>query len=109
MATITELAKRVLRKLTVLAPGEPGDAHDLEVAVEKLKAVHASLKKEELLQWTLQDIPDWAEEPYITMAAFLLGPEFTKPVDIGMWQYGMSEIRSGVQIGNGGTVCAEYF
>ncbi len=93
----------------MLAPGEAAPAHDLDAAIEKLRAVHASLKKEELLQWTLLDIPDWAEEPYVTMAAFLLGPEFTKPVEIGMWQYGMAEIRSGVQIGNTGPVCAEYF
>jgi hypothetical protein len=109
MATISGLALRVLKKLQILPPGQDADAEDLETAIEKLRTVHASLKKEGLTQWTINDIPDYAEEPYVLMAAFLAGPEYERPVDVGMWQFGISEIRSAIQLPATGTVCADYF
>jgi hypothetical protein len=93
----------------VLAPGNDASPEDLATALEKLRAVHASLRKEELLQWTLADIPDFAEEPYCAMAAFLAGPDYMVPVPKDMWDYGMSEIRRAVQLQAVGRVTAEYF
>lgn len=109
MATFDDLAPRVLRKLTVLPPGEDGDAADLETVTQKLQAVHASLKKDDLLRWTANDIPDFAEEPYVAMAAYLAGPEFTKAVTVDQWAYGHTEIEKAVQLKSSGTVSAEYF
>lgn len=99
----------MLRKLTVLSPGQDPNPEDLETAIEKLTAVHASLKKEDVLFWTANNIPDFAEEPYVAMAAFLAGPDYTKPVPIDLWQYGMSEIRKAVQLKSVERVRAEYF
>lgn len=57
----------------------------------------------------MQDIPDFAEEPYVAMAAFLAGPEFTKPVPVDLWRYGMSEMFKATQLQSVTRVATEYF
>lgn len=109
MATNIELAPRVLRKLGILAVGQTASAEDQELALQKLKAVHASLKADGALRWTLGEIPDFAEEPYVMMAAYLAAPEFGLAADPSAWMFGLSEIQSGVRLRSIGPVCAEYF
>ncbi len=93
----------------VINPSDPGAAEDIATAEQKLQAVHASLMKDDLVRWTLTDIPVYAEEPYVAMAAFLAGPEYEKPVSIYQWAYGHSEIEKAVQRRYTGASYAEYF
>lgn len=109
MAAIRDLAPRVLRKLMVLAAGETASAEDYELAVEKLKAVHSYLEIEGLVRWTMQDIPMFAEEPYVSMAAFLSANEFERSPDPGMWEIGLRQIQSGIALKSSGTTYTEYF
>ena len=76
MATLNDLATRVLEKLKVLGSNEPADAADLVKATEKLKAAHYAFSIRDLVQWTLTTIPTYAEEPYVMMAAYLGADEF---------------------------------
>lgn len=109
MATATELVPRVLRKIKVLAAGEVASAEDAQLVEEKLRAVHASLKTHGLLRWTLQDIPDYAEEPYVMMCAFLVAPDFSQVAEPAYWSIGLSEIQAAVSLKAAGVVRAEYF
>lgn len=109
MATISDLAKRTLQKLQVLAAGETPEAEDQELVVNKLRAVHAYLREEGLLRWTMQDIPDYAEEPYVMMAAFLAQEDFGRTVLPANWSGGLSLIQSAVSLPSTGPVRAEYF
>lgn len=76
MATLNQLGTRVLQKLKVVAANEAPDAADLQKAVEKVKAAHYAFGVQELVQWTLNDIPPYAEEPYVMMGAFLAADDF---------------------------------
>ncbi|MNU70343.1 hypothetical protein D3C71_597470 [compost metagenome] len=108
-ATKRDLGPRVLRKLTVLAAGETPDADDIELVNEKLDAVHAALRTRGLLRWTLNAVPDYAQESYVLMAAFLAAPEFQRVPDPTMWSAGMREIESAIALTDVGTIRAEYF
>lgn len=99
----------MLRKLTVLASGEPGEASDLELAQEKLRAVHGYLKAEGLVRWTLNDLPDFAEEPYVMMASFYAAPEFMQAPNPTFWAVGLRQIQSAITLPSGGTVYTEYY
>ena len=108
-ATQANLAKRLLQKLGVIGAGETPSADDQAMALVKLRAVHASLKKDGMTRWTLGALPEFAEEPYISMGAFLAASEFSLKPEGGWWAYGHSEIASGIQLRQTGTVSAEYF
>jgi hypothetical protein len=51
-----------------------------DLATEAVMAVHADLGARDKLRWTVWDIPQAAEQPYILLAAFRLGPEFDRQV-----------------------------
>jgi hypothetical protein len=109
MATIAQLAPRVLRKLGVLGAEETASSADYELAIDKLRAVHAWLKAERILQWTMNDIPDFAEEPYVMMAAFLTTDEFGKQPRPDWWQAGVNSVVAGINLRNVGPTQAEYY
>lgn len=104
MATRFDLCVRALQEITVLAAGEDPTAEDLELAEHKFDAVHASLGARGLLTWTLDSIPDWAEEPLVQMTASILGKPFGMPNDDAAWTTGEAEIRRIVQIDNNAAV-----
>lgn len=79
MATKADLATRAMQKLGLLMPGESASSEDAALAQQKVQSVHDSLGARGLLRWTIDDIPVYAEEPYIIMAAALLAPEFGVP------------------------------
>lgn len=108
-ATKRDLGPRVLRKLSVLGAGETAEADDIDLVNEKLEAVHAALRTRGLLRWTLNAVPDFAQESYVLMAAFLAAPEFQRVPDVTMWASGMREIETAVALPNAGTTQAEYF
>lgn len=94
MATKRDLAITLLRKLGVVGDGQTPDASDIQIAEEKLDAVHAILLAKRKLHWTWDDVPAYANEPYAMMGAFLAAPEFSVPPDIRIWQAGESLLNS---------------
>lgn len=108
--TQTDLANRVLKKIRVLGTGQTADAEDLLVAKQKLRAVHASVRKDDRVRWTIQTLPEGAEEPYVMMASFLKAPEFGKPADPMWWTWGEREITALTKAPTSGQpVKQEYF
>lgn len=81
MATLNELGTRVLQKLRVLAANEAPASADLLKAVEKIKAAHYAFGVQQLVRWTLNDIPPAAEEPYVMMGAYLAANDFESQAD----------------------------
>lgn len=109
MATFRDLATRVLQKIAVIGVGEPGSASDIEKVEDALRAVHADLRVNNLLRWTTHDIPEYAEEPYVMMAAFLCAADFGQPPNAVLWAAGLGMIQAAVSLRAAGTVHAEYF
>lgn len=61
-----------LNRIRMVSMGGPaGQA----LAEQKIKAVHYSLEARGRARWSLYDVPSWAEEPIVLMAAVLLAPE----------------------------------
>lgn len=58
------------------------------LAEQKVRAVHAELDARGRTRWFLADLPDYAEEPYVLMAAVLLAPEVGAQADPSWWQGG---------------------
>lgn len=109
-ATINDLAIRVLKKLKIWELGQAPDAEDLMTAEERLRAVHASIRKDDRVRWTLNSLPLAAEEPYVLMAAFLSGPEFDAPVEAVWWTFGEREINALIKTKSSGEPTrVEYF
>lgn len=80
------------------------------IAEEKVRAAHYSLDARGMTRWTLADIPDYAEEPLVMMAAELLAPEVGQPPLPGLYLAGEREIRRVVAMPSSGTpVAAVYF
>lgn len=110
MATKAELAKRVLQNLKVLGTGQTADAEDQLIAEQKVSAVHASLKKDERVRWTIQEIPEAAEEAYVFMAAFLAAPSFGQGLTQDVWNWGQQEITRLISTpASGENTPTEYF
>ena len=55
-----------IRRLVIAGP------EGQRLAEQKVRAVHASLDARGRVQWSLYDLPDYAEQPYVMMAAALL-------------------------------------
>ena len=80
------------------------------IAEEKVRAAHASLDARGLTRWTMLDLPDYAEEPLVMMAAELLAPEVGQPPLPGLYVAGEREIRRLIALPSAGTaVQAVYF
>jgi hypothetical protein len=93
-----------------LGEGQTANAEDQQIAEQKVRAVHASIRKDERVRWTINDLPEAAEEPYVLMAAFLGATEFSRPPDPMWWTWGEREINSIIQTPQSGqTVRTEYF
>jgi len=109
MATLNDLAIRTLQKLQVLGQDEAASPADLAKAVEKVRGVHAFIKAKGILRWTLSDIPDFAEEPYVLMAAYLGAPDFQVERDPEGWSIGLAMFYDGINLPAVGRTQAEYF
>lgn len=86
MATFTkaDLVKRILQNLRQLGAGSAPTAEDAEIVGEKLANIHAELAREGLTNdgagvWTIDEVPDFAAEPYIVMASSACGDTFHVP------------------------------
>lgn len=109
MATFNDLAIRTLQKLQVLGQDETASAADLAKAVEKVTAAHALLKAKRVLRWTQADIPDYAEEAYVLIAAFLGAADFQVERDPMGLQMGLNMIYEGINSPAVGITPVEYF
>ena len=110
MATQSDLAVRVLRKLRRLGTNQTAQPNDLLIAKQKLRAAHVSLQKDKRLRWTIQTMPEAAEEPYVFMAAFLAAPEFGAGLGENVWNWGEQEITRLLNVVQSGEpVRMDYF
>ena len=110
MATKSELALRLLRKLGVVGAGQTASADDQERAEEKISAVHDALVSLGKPRWTLSAVPEYAAEAYALMAAVLAGPEFGAPVDGGAWAAGIRMVSAGAALGpSSDPITSDYF
>ena len=80
------------------------------LAEQKVMAVHASLSVRQLTRWSVFDIPDYAEESYVVLAANMLAPEFGLPVDGPGGRDASHEIARVIALGpSGETMAGTYF
>ena len=87
-----------------------GGAAGQALAQQKVMAVHAQLDVEGAIRWTIYDVPDYAEEPYVLMAAVLLAPEWERPFDPKWATTGRSMIDRAVSLRSAGErQMVEYF
>lgn len=108
-ATLNQLATRVLQKLSVLAANESPSPADRLKAIEKLKAAQYAIDAVGLLRWTSADIPTFAEEPLVLIAAALAASDFERPVDPSWMSMGMAMVAAGVNLRTTSTVSVDYF
>ena len=109
MATMNELATRMLQKLGVIEASEEPAAADLQKAVEKIRAAQYALEAEGLVRWTLADVPNYAQEPLVMMAAFLGADDFKQERDPSWMAQGLTMVQRGVNNSRVSTVHTEYF
>jgi hypothetical protein len=61
MATKTELATKVLRKLMVISAVQSGNSNDLQIVEDAYDSVYEELRSRHLVDWgSGEDIPTWA-------------------------------------------------
>ena len=60
------------KRVRLIAMSGPAGA---KLAEQKVRSVHASLDARGMVRWSLYDLPDYAEEPYVLIAASWLAPE----------------------------------
>jgi hypothetical protein len=94
----------------VLGEGQTASPEDQQIAEQKVTAVHASIRKDDRVRWTINDLPEAAEEPYVFMAAFLAGDAFGASVQQLWWSWGEREINALIKTPQAGEpVRMEYF
>jgi hypothetical protein len=110
MAELSDLVTRTLEKVGIQSGFETVSADDQEKALTSLRSAHSELSTENLLRWSVNDIPTELEEPYVMMAAWYAGPDFGFPVDIAVHELGLRQIRKYAMTPKASTpVEAEYF
>jgi hypothetical protein len=92
-----------------LAANESPSAADREKALEKLKAAHYSFETQQLVQWTMNTIPGYAEEPYVQMAAYLAADDFEAPGNPAWLSFAMMELQRAVNLPAVESTPAVYF
>lgn len=63
------------------------------IAAEKVRAAHRLMEAKGLTRWTLADLPPYAEEPLVMVAAEMLAPDVGQPIPAGLAAAGEREIR----------------
>jgi hypothetical protein len=81
-----------------------------DFAEQAVMDVHANLDARGKTRWSMWDIPDFAEAPYILMAANLLAPLFGLPADPAADARAMRDLAQVIALGAGPEpIRAEYF
>lgn len=94
MADIYNLTDKVLQRLGVLGAEETSSDVDKDKALEGLKAAHYALSGEDLLRWTMSDIPDEMIDAYVSIAAFNVKNDFNAPVGAEIVGIAMKQVRN---------------
>lgn len=97
-ATQTELAERILHKLTVLDPQEAAEPDDLVKALQGLLSAHGVLEIEGLTRWTLADIPRQLEEAYVLLGASLCADDYGAATNPAWGPMGLRMVQSFVHV-----------
>lgn len=80
------------------------------LAEQAVMDVHANLDARGKARWGVHDIPDFAEGPYILMAANLVAPQFGLPADPAADVRAMRDLAQVIALGAGPEpVRADYF
>lgn len=75
--TLTDLYRRTLQKLQVIAAEESGDASDLRVVEEKYTSLHGQLTGVSLCDWgASEEVPLAVEIPIVDMLACVCASDF---------------------------------
>lgn len=81
--TVTELRRKVLEKLEVVASGEPVHAADSQVVQGAYESLHEVLLQDNLVEWTVtEEIPDGYQGTIVSMVAAEVVDEFHCPPDL---------------------------
>lgn len=82
MATIAEVAEKVLQKLGVLESGATADSDDTAITTAKYNSVYGILAAQDLVSWgSADDIPTASVEPVVSIVADACLSEFIIPQD----------------------------
>ena len=96
-------AEARIRKASLLARAP-------EIAAQAVLDVHTMLDARGKIRWGLADLPDYAEGPYVMLAANVAAPFFGLPQDQIADARAMRELAQVTSIGSaGGPVRAEYY
>ena len=99
---LSALANLLLVKLQVRDKADPALAAgnpDFDVAVQKIRAAHGVFKAENLVRWTLEDIPEDVQEAYVMMGAALGAEDFSAAAPNPAWpQMAMRLVQAYVHI-----------
>lgn len=110
MADIYNLTDKVLQRLGVLGAEETASDVDKDKALEGLKSAHYALSGEDLLRWTMSDIPNEMTDPYVSLAAFNIKNDFNAQVGAEIPALAMKQVRNYVMaIKADAPAPAEYF
>lgn len=86
--------------------GEQGQ----DIAAEKVRAANRLLEAKGLTRWTLADLPAYAEEPLVMIAAEMLAPDVGQPPMPGLAASAEAMIRKMIALPSSrSTVAAVYF
>jgi hypothetical protein len=92
-----------IRRISLLATAP-------QVAEQAVMDVHAGLDARGVTRWSVFDIPDHVEGPYVVLAANLAAPQFGLPVDQAAEVRALRELAQVIALrSSGGHVRTEYF
>lgn len=75
--TLSQLYRKALEKLQVVAAGEDAEPDDVQLIASKYDSVYAMLQGLKLVSWARSgELPNEAAEPLIMMLAFASADEF---------------------------------
>lgn len=109
MATPAEIAVRALRRLKVLGASETASPEDLALALQRVTDAHNVLDTQNLLRWTLNDIPMQVEMAYEQMVSYLAAGDFVQAKDSAWMAQGIGQVQAFVQLRPAGPIYAEDF
>lgn len=94
----------------MLDGSETANAADLQKAVEKVIEAHYLFDSEGYLQWTLEDIPAFADGAYVLVGAYLGADDFSQAANPDWLKMGMRMVQGGIHIAlDNDELDAEYF
>ena len=82
MATETDLAISVLRRLNIVSEWQAPSAQQVNTCLELMRRRHASLMVRGVIRWDLESFPVEAEDPFIDVLCYHLRNDYAVPVEV---------------------------